>query len=92
MLTGLAAVVLAAALSVGAVHGDVAKRPHARGGHATFAQLTKAQKERVRRVDAKHKPPAAKKPAPSKPPNGPGGWWKPTASSPLPLYWILSAP
>jgi hypothetical protein len=92
VLTGLAAVVLAAAVSVGAVHGDVAKRPHARGGHATFAQLTKAQKERVRRVDAKHKPPAAKKPAPSTPPNGSGGWWKPTASSPLPLYWILSAP
>ena len=90
-MTGLAAVLIAVALSVGVGHSD-ARKPHARGGHATFSQLTKAEQQKAKRADAKRKKaPAKKQPAPGAP-VGSGGRWKPTSSSPLPLYWILSAP
>jgi Glycoside-hydrolase family GH114 len=88
MLTGFATIVLAAAVSLGVAHAD-ARKPHARGGHATFSQLTKAEQRKVRQADAKHVVP--KPPAPGEP-VGSGTWWKPKAETPLPLYWILSAP
>ena len=51
------------------------------------------QKERVRRVDAKQEAARGQEARARRlRPASSGGWWKPTSSSPLPLYWILSAP
>ena len=86
---GIPLILLAAALSIGVAHGD-ARKPHARGGHATFGQLTRAEQQRAHQADARRKH-EAPKPAPAVP-GGSGTWWKPTAATPLPLYWILSAP
>jgi hypothetical protein len=83
----LAAIALAATLlafcgvSAGAVRSQAG---HARGGHATAGQMTKAERARARRADARRKHPSAAARA--------GAWWRPTAATPLPLYWVLSQP
>ncbi len=85
MLSGLAVALVA--IVVGGAHADVHKpAPHARGGHATAARMTPAERLKARRADAKKKHAVPVVPAAH------GAWWKPTAASPLPLYWILSSP
>jgi hypothetical protein len=96
MFAGLAGLLVAVVMGGGAGHGELRKpAPHARGGHATAAQMTKAERARARRADAKRKhvaPVAPAAPAPSPEPVAAGTWWRPTAATPLPLYWVLSQP
>ena len=50
-MPGIPMILLAAVLSIGVAHGD-ARKPHARGGHATFGQLTRAEQQKARQADA----------------------------------------
>jgi hypothetical protein len=93
MLKAATTLLLAVALGSGVAQAATRKHaPHARGGHATAAQLTKAERLKVRRADAKRKGAAPRASVPLPVHSKPGSWWKPTASAPLPLYWILSSP